>query len=410
MPQATDQMPPVPAREVWYIAITDFPSGLGSTTRTRSICDAIAEGGQRIRLLIPYAIGHMANDAVRGTFRGYEYEYVNGSTRRPTGALRVAATKLASGLRLACRLWRHSKTVSAVMLYNSSLFDAWPILLVARVLGIRSIVDLTDDWRDPSRKARDLGYARYWFQRLAVGTEWILFAMTDRIIVVSRLLERRLAPWRDKLVKLPVVFDPAPFTNAVTRRRNRPPGEFVVLYAGNLSRIEGVPVLIDAVARTLPHIERLGLSLVGNTTMGERPHDYRDHVDRLGLSGRVSFAPAVSYSDYPHYLRGADILAIPRTTHPLSNAGFPYKLAEYLAAGVPVVATRFGDIEEYFTDRVHCVLCDPDDPGSLGEGIEWVYDHPNLARAMALAGQGRSVELFGRATVGERLVRLVRGE
>src|SRR5260221_4835482 len=177
-------------QEVWYVAITDFPKGLGSTTRSRSICTALRLAGRRPRLLIPYAIGHATNELVTGVEDGVPYEYMNGSVTRPRGARRVVQAKLRASVQLTRRLWVERRGVSTVFLSKMSAFDAWPVLLAARALRIPIVLDMTDEWHDPSIPIRHLGLARYCYQLLSRASEGVMYYGANRILVVSRHFER----------------------------------------------------------------------------------------------------------------------------------------------------------------------------------------------------------------------------
>lgn len=384
---ATDQ-------EVWYVAITDFPKGLGSTTRSRSICTALRLAGRRPRLLIPYAIGHATNELVTGVEDGVPYEYMNGSVARPRGARRVVQAKLRASVQLTRRLWVGRRGVSSVFLSKMSAFDAWPVLLAARVLRIPIVFDMTDEWHDPSIPIRHLGLARYCYQLLSRAFEGVMFYGADRILVVSRHFERRLQRHARKVRRLPMLFDPGRFERGPVERPAGASGPSI-LYAGSISTIEGVHILIEALAR-LPDgaASRATLRIIGAPAHGESIETYRDQATRLGVSDRIVFQPALDRDRYAATLRGADLLVIPRTTGYASQAGFPYKLGEYMASGTPLVVTRFGDVEEYFVDRRDCFMCAPDDPEALASMMQFALEHAEDARRIGKGGQLRVRELF----------------
>jgi len=62
------------------------------------------------------------------------------------------------------------------------------------------------------------------------------------------------------------------------------------------------------------------------------------NVHRLGLK---------PYSALPHYARGFDVGIIPFRTNELTVRANPLKLREYLAAGLPVVATPLPEMARY---------------------------------------------------------------
>lgn len=394
-------------REVWYVAITDFPRGLGSTTRSRSMCMALRIAGRHPRLLIPYAIGHGTNDHVSGVEDGVPYEYMNGSALRPRGVRRVVQAKLRASIQLARRLWVARRRVSSVFLYNMSAFDAWPILLAARMLRIPVVLDLTDEWHDPSIPIRHLGLARYCYQLLSRAFEGVVFHGADHIIVVSRHFERRLQRHARKMHRLPMLFDPGRFEHGPVERPTGASGPSIV-YAGNISTIEGVHILIDAMARLTGPMAGATLRIVGAPAHGGSIETYRDLATRLGVSDRIAFEPALDRDRYAATLRGADLLVVPRTTGYASQAGYPYKLGEYLATGTPVVVTRFGDVEEYFVDRRDCFMCAPDDPADLALTIRYAIEHQEEARGIGRRGQSRVRELFAFENVAGALDAMLR--
>lgn len=395
-------------QEVWYVAITDFPRGLGSTTRSRSICTALRIAGRRPRLLIPYAIGHGTNDQANGVEDGVPYEYLNGSTQRPRGARRVVQAKLRAGLQLPHRLWVARRRVSGVFLYNMSAFDGWPILLAARMLRIPVVLDLTDEWHDPSIPIRHLGFARYVYQLVSRAFEGVMFRGAQRILVVTRHLERRLHRHARKVRRLPMLFDPGRFERGPIARPPAASGPSIC-YAGSISTIEGVHILIEALARLHDGAGgRATLRIIGAPAHGDTIETYRDMAARLGVADRVTFEPALDRDRYAATLRGADLLVIPRTTGYASQAGFPYKLGEYLATGTPLVVTRFGDVEEYFADRRDCFMCAPDDPAALAVMMTYALDHLEDARAIGRHGQARVRELFAFENVAGMLDALLR--
>jgi glycosyltransferase involved in cell wall biosynthesis len=395
--------------DVWYVSITDFPRGQGATTRARSICQALAQAGYRVSLLIPYALGQSQNEAVAGVAHGVSYEYLNRSARRPGSAARVALAKVHANLVMLGRVRRRRRSLAAVFVYNASAFDCWGTLLAGRLCGVPVILDWADEWHDPETPVRSLGLARYLFQRLSRATESLVFRGATAIIVVSRYLQRRLAHYAAKTQLCAVAFDPSIFASAVPERLESSSARFEVVYAGSISGTEGTHVLLEAVRQLRAECrERVRLFIIGNPAQNETIGEYLAAAEDLVQAGLVTFMPAVSHERYASIARGADLLVVPRTTTVASRAGFPYKIVEYMATGRPVLTTRFGDVCEYFTAGTHCLMCQPDDPRALAEALELAIAQPEALAAVALAGQRRVEELFAFDAVAVHLDRLIR--
>jgi glycosyltransferase involved in cell wall biosynthesis len=91
--------------------------------------------------------------------------------------------------------------------------------------------------------------------------------------------------------------------------------------------------LVAAVARARPQWEFV---VVGPVLAGAGPE-----VARLAAATNVVVEPAVSHDDVPRVLAGFDVGIIPFRRTALTAGVNPNKLYEYLAAGLPVVATPF---------------------------------------------------------------------
>ncbi len=62
--------------------------------------------------------------------------------------------------------------------------------------------------------------------------------------------------------------------------------------------------------------------------------------------------------------------------------------------GKPILATRFGDMERYFTDRVDIIFAECGDPGSISERIEWMINNGDETQQVAQQGYRTARELL----------------
>jgi glycosyltransferase involved in cell wall biosynthesis len=96
----------------------------------------------------------------------------------------------------------------------------------------------------------------------------------------------------------------------------------------------------------------------------------------------LGYVPA---AEVPIYLKAADILVLPHSAKGVEAAKYtcPLKLFEYMAAGVPLVATELPAITEVIRHGDNGWLVKPDSPSALAEGIRYLLEHDELASAMA---------------------------
>lgn len=127
----------------------------------------------------------------------------------------------------------------------------------------------------------------------------------------------------------------------------------IVLSIGRLSPEKGYDDLLRAfAAATLPSTH---LVLVGGGPEHQALHAL--HLE-LGLRGRVTFAGV--QHEVARWLSAADLYV-----QPSRREGLPLALLEAMAAGVPVIATRVGDVGHLITDGQDGHLVPSNDPTAL---------------------------------------------
>lgn len=156
-------------------------------------------------------------------------------------------------------------------------------------------------------------------------------------------------------------------------------GRVVVGFAGSLKPWHGVARLVDAVRR-LP--DEYALLVVGEGPDLE--------TLRASASDRIVFTGAVPQAEVPRHLAAMDIAAAP--FEPQEDFYFsPLKIPEYLAAGLPVVATDQGDLPDLVGDAG--LIVPPGDTEALAAAIARLGADPELRRRCADAARARAATM-----------------
>jgi glycosyltransferase involved in cell wall biosynthesis len=145
-----------------------------------------------------------------------------------------------------------------------------------------------------------------------------------------------------------------------------------VIFIGELRRLKGVDVLIDALVRLFSAGNASSAILFGD---GPDAGRYRAAVEKRGLSQRIEFGGVVPAREA---FRRGRVLAVPSRAE-----SFPYIVLEAAAALVPMVATRAGGIPEIYGPDADRLIA-PDAPGALADALLYALQRPTAALAARL--------------------------
>jgi glycosyltransferase involved in cell wall biosynthesis len=139
----------------------------------------------------------------------------------------------------------------------------------------------------------------------------------------------------------------------------------IAIYSGLSFHGKGLD-LIFAVARHLP--ADCMIVVLGDTP--ETSARLTALSRELGLELNLLFIPSVPHEHVAAWLRSADagLLLYPRRQY-LAEFSSPLKVFEYLACGLPVIATRLAALEEIVKDGVNGKLVDSQDPQAAAAEI-----------------------------------------
>ncbi len=170
------------------------------------------------------------------------------------------------------------------------------------------------------------------------------------------------------------------------------PEHKVVMYVGSIVHPnQGVPLLIESLPRVFEAVSEARCVLVGGPAeAGER---YRAELGRFG--DRLIVLTGQTPDQVVALTRRADVLVHSRLAC-RENYSVQSKIAVYLAAGRPIVATDFADYAQILgptgAGRLTAV-----EPSSIAEGIVEVLKDPALAARLAAATRPVAEEYFGMA-------------
>ncbi len=158
--------------------------------------------------------------------------------------------------------------------------------------------------------------------------------------------------------------------------------EKLVCYVGGIGKVRGIHEMVEAIGMT-----EYSMLLAGNfESSAERESVVRKNgwsrVKELGYLNRAGVKEVLSRS------MAGMVLFYPEPNH--VNAQ-PNKMFEYMAAGIPVIASDF-PLWKKIAEGSNCGICvDPLNANEIAHAIKWIMDNPERARRMGENGR-RMVE------------------
>lgn len=240
-----------------------------------------------------------------------------------------------------------------VICYNLTAPPAVPIAMVCRLLGM-DLVPFIGDIYVPGEVVKDT-----FLRRIEFASQKSVIPRAQGLLIANQAIIDDFAPDRQALLVEGGVTES--FVRRFERKPKRTDDNFHVVFAGQLSVLNGVTMLIDAMK--LLDMPNLRVSIVGG---GE----YVDAVRKaVAKDARLAYLGLVPHRNVLELYEQADLLVnLRRTNYQTHRYVFPSKVVECLATGRPLLTTCTGHIEEEFGEFVFKL--EEETPEALAKAIQ----------------------------------------
>ncbi len=343
--------------KISYVTLVRLPTGRAHGYAIMKMCEQFASEGHLVELAVP--------TRHHGILKSDPFEYYG--IKRNFSLTRLWSTDLLS---------RFEKSrVSFSLDQITFLFFVWvkkyagtivytrdyQIALIARssniVLEIHNIPDKT-----------------FLFRRA--------ISRSHKVVVISAGLKSALIELgtpADKIIVAPDAVDLSEFdiqpSRQIWEKYNVNPEKKIALYTGHFYTWKGADVLARAASIASHEIETVLMGGVDHELAEFKKTYAHPYVHVVGYQAREAI---------PQYLMSADVLVLPNSAKSKISSLYtsPLKLFQYMAAGVPIVASDLPSIREILSDET-AFWFTPDDEHSLAMQIEYALSHPDEARLKA---------------------------
>ena len=243
--------------------------------------------------------------------------------------------------------------------------------LIPKLFGARVILDIHDIV--PEFFADKFGVSRDSFLVRALKcVEKLCCAFADHVIIANdiwykKLTERSVSP--DKCTTV-LNYPTDIFSRNLDCVRND--GKVIMIYPGTLSVHQGLDVAVVACEKIKSVIPQFEFNMYGK---GPEWQNLQDQIERLGLSDTVRMHGLVSMEEISRLMSEADIGVVPKRAKGFGDKAFSTKIFEFMAVGLPVVASKT-TIDRFYFSNGSVLFFESGNADDLADKVLSLLQHP----------------------------------
>jgi glycosyltransferase involved in cell wall biosynthesis len=331
-------------------------------------CKSLARSGKHVVLVVP----HPRDEVV-------DFVEVKG--------IRISGGRLVRMTRTAWSLYREALRQNGDV-YHFHDPELIPLGLLLAARGKTVVYDIHED------APADILHKDYIPRRLRQPLTWSVRKLEDAacrrfsgLIAATPTIAKRFHSINPNTVvvhNFPMLDEIAP--KGASPWNERPP---VVAYIGSISERRGICEILQALA-LLPSANPAQMMLAGQFS----PEELRAKLMRLPGWARVKYLRVLDRPSIANLLSRVRLGLLVLRPEPNFCNAMPIKLFEYMAAGIPVIASDFPLWRQIIGEAGCGLLVDPRDPQAIARAMEYLLSHDAEAEAMGRRGRQAASELY----------------
>jgi glycosyltransferase involved in cell wall biosynthesis len=349
--------------------------------RVRRYAETLVKRGDEVDAIVLRRAGQSAFEVIRGV-NVYRIQKRIIDEARP---IEFLLKLLSFFLRSSWMLMRHNFRRQYDLIHVHSVPDFEVFSTIApKLLGAKVILDIHDIVPELYASKFKIGDRSLLF-KLLVAMERLSVRYSDHVIIANHLWEERLVGRScppDLCTTILNYPDPSIFQPRGVRD-NVDPKHFVMYYPGSLSHHQGVDLIITAMSVLGERAANFKLVVVGD---GPEYSRLRELVVQHGLEDQIRITSGVPLEQVAAGMESASLGVEPKRKRSFGNEALSTKILEFMAMGVPVLASDTVINRRYFSDGL-VEFFDSEDVNDLASAIIRLANDPG--RRSELIERGR---------------------
>jgi glycosyltransferase involved in cell wall biosynthesis len=394
------------------ISIYPIPNGLAATNRILAYGKGLVNNGCYLDILLPNPSDRLVDERELldyGNHEGINYIYTTG---RYKNSFKIArAFSILTGFRSIYGyintfkeiIKRHKlKKYDALIISNDDLRFLFVYSVLCKALKVKSIF-IFDEYPKPIRhklKEKIPIWKKYLYR--------IILKRIDAYVSISRELKIYYnSICKKPTLILPIIINTSRF-NHIQPTLQKTNKRKYLCYMGNMEITkDNVDNIIKSFGKISKQYSEIDLHLYGQPK--EKTFKFLKKIVELqNIKDRVFFMGKVSSNLVPNILINAEILVSSQPKTLRASGGFPTKLGEYLATGVPTLLTNVGENSKYAKDNEHLFFAPPNDSKLYAEKISYILENYEEAKTVAENGKILVEKNYSHIIMGLKLKKFIK--
>jgi len=378
------------------MGVFTYPYGMAGTKRVQNVITSLkAYPDVSVRVILQRQAS--ADNVLSGVHEGTPYETVMGDLLR--GRM-LAALPLLCGKTIAALHRAYQPDRKNIIYHYGPLFlESVVPLMFAKRRGYKIVFDVIEDYE----LTQDVSRSLYQYLRSAIANRLsaLIQDLSSGIVVISSYLEKKCLNFTRR--KVPVLYMPISVDIALFPKKPCVRKSTVsLLYAGSFGKKDGMPILFGAFDYLAGKYDNVRLILTGRGDSAALK-ELLTRIERSPFRRRIEYRGYLDEQDYYSVLNDADIPCMTRVDVAFAQAGFPFKLGEFLATGKPVIASRVSDVDRCLVHGRDAMLVQAGSCEEVCAAAEYLINNPEAAAVMGARGREVAEELFDIKQQGKAL-------
>lgn len=217
-----------------------------------------------------------------------------------------------------------------------------------KLLGAKIILDIHDIL--PEFYATKFNKTQTGFTfKLLTFVEKVSSAFADHIIVSNHIWQKTLVSRSVKKQKCTVILNYPDESVFFQRSRTKKYDKFIMIYPGTWNWHQGIDIAVKAFSKIKDQVPESEFHIYGG---GNDKNLLENLVIDLGMQDRVIFKKSVPTTELAEIIANADLGIEPKRNYGFANEALSTKIMEFMAMGIPVIASDTKVHRYYFNDKV----------------------------------------------------------